>query len=73
MRSSICIWTGRDIAFRVGPLTTWYDRRRLKAARRKIVASPAYLDCHGTPRTVDDLSQHNCLSFNFAAWRRSQR
>jgi DNA-binding transcriptional LysR family regulator len=55
-----------DIAFRVGPLTnSGMIARRIGAARRKIVASPAYLDRHGTPRTVDDLSQHNCLSFNF--------
>ncbi|MGO4842182.1 LysR substrate-binding domain-containing protein, partial [Rhizobiaceae sp. 2RAB30] len=25
----------------------------------------SYLDRYGTPRTIDDLSRHNCLGFNF--------
>ena len=34
-------------------------------ARRKIVASPLYLEKHGVPETLEALSEHNCLSFNF--------
>ncbi|QDC02419.1 LysR family transcriptional regulator [Mesorhizobium sp. 8] len=55
-----------DIAFRVGPLPdSGMVARRIGVARRKIVASPAYLEQHGIPRTVDDLARHNCLGFNF--------
>lgn len=55
-----------DIAFRVGPLpASGMIARRIGVARRKIVASPCYLEQYGTPRTIDDLSRHNCLGFNF--------
>jgi len=55
-----------DIAFRVGRLPdSGMVARRIGTAHRKIVASPAYLARHGAPRTVDDLSRHNCLGFNF--------
>lgn len=55
-----------DVAFRVGPLPdSTMMARRIGTARRKIVASPAYLQRHGTPRSVGDLANHNCLGFNF--------
>lgn len=55
-----------DIAFRVGPLPdSGMIARRVGTAWRKIVAAPAYLERHGTPRTIDDLAHHNCLGFNF--------
>ena len=55
-----------DIAFRVGPLPdSSMIARRIGVARRKIVASPRYLGRCGTPQTIEDLSQHNCLGFNF--------
>jgi len=55
-----------DVAFRVGRLAdSGLMARRVGAARRKIVASPAYLKRNGTPRTADDLARHNCLGFNF--------
>ncbi|ACI52630.1 transcriptional regulator, LysR family [Gluconacetobacter diazotrophicus PA1 5] len=55
-----------DIAFRVGKLAdSTLTTQRIGSARRKIVASPAYLARHGTPDTVDDLARHNCLGFNF--------
>jgi DNA-binding transcriptional LysR family regulator len=55
-----------DVAFRIGRLT---DSSLLAIAlgetRRRIVASPAYLAEHGTPRTAADLERHNCLGFTF--------
>ena len=55
-----------DVAFRVGPLPdSSMMARRIGSARRKIVASPAYLERHGLPLSVDDLARHNCLGFNF--------
>lgn len=55
-----------DIAFRVGVLSDSTLRaRKIGSARRKIVASPAYLQRCGVPETLEDLSKHNCLSFNF--------
>ncbi len=55
-----------DVAFRVGTLSdSSMIARRVGVARRKIVASPGYLERHGVPHTVDDLAQHNCLGFNF--------
>ncbi len=55
-----------DVAFRVGTLPdSSMMARRIGAARRKIVASPAYLQKHGTPGVIDDLAHHNCLGFNF--------
>ncbi|MBP0583377.1 LysR family transcriptional regulator [Labrys sp. LIt4] len=55
-----------DVAFRVGRLPdSGMMARRIGVARRKIVASPAYLERNGTPRTAEDLARHNCLGFNF--------
>ena len=55
-----------DIAFRVGKLSdSSLMARKIGVARRKIVASPAYLAQYGVPKTVDDLARHNCLGFNF--------
>lgn len=55
-----------DVAFRVGRLAdSNMMARRIGVARRKIVASPTYLERYGIPRTVEDLARHNCLGFNF--------
>ncbi|WP_024302724.1 LysR family transcriptional regulator [Pseudogulbenkiania sp. MAI-1] len=35
---------------------------KLAENRRVVVAAPAYLARMGTPRTLDDLAKHNCLS-----------
>jgi DNA-binding transcriptional LysR family regulator len=35
--------------------------RWLAPNRRVVCASPAYLAAHGTPRTPDELTKHNCL------------
>ena len=55
-----------DIAIRYGKL----DDSSLIALplapdnRRVLVASPAYLQQHGRPATLDDLLRHNCLRFS---------
>lgn len=55
-----------DVALRFGPLAdNALTARKIGAYGRVIVASPAYLARHGTPRTPDDLLHHNCLGFNF--------
>ena len=37
---------------------------RLAANRRVVCGTPAYLARCGTPLTLEDLAQHNCLAFN---------
>lgn len=53
---------GVDLAIRIGPLEeSSLVARRICNLERVICAAPAYLAQHGTPRTPDDLQQHNCL------------
>ncbi len=55
-----------DIAIRVGKLPdSNLMARKLGETKRCIVASPAYLERHGTPTTPEELVHHNCLGFNF--------
>lgn len=54
---------GVDCAIRVGELTdSSLVSIKLAENRRVVVASPAYLERHGTPRALADLAGHNCLS-----------
>jgi len=39
--------------------------RKIADCPRVLVASPAYLEKHGRPKTPDDLLQHNCLLLRF--------
>lgn len=53
---------GIDLAIRIGPLDeSSMVARRICNLQRVICAAPAYLERCGTPRTPDDLQQHNCL------------
>ncbi|HBR43845.1 MAG TPA: LysR family transcriptional regulator, partial [Afipia sp.] len=56
-----------DIAIRVGPLReSRLLARKLGESRMVVVAAPAYLADHGTPRTPADLAKHNMLGFCFS-------
>ncbi|MFZ6675160.1 LysR substrate-binding domain-containing protein [Undibacterium sp. Xuan67W] len=59
------IGEGVDVAIRIASLT---DSNligvKLADNKRVVVASPAYIKRHGTPFTLDELSNHNCLAFS---------
>jgi LysR family transcriptional regulator AphB len=61
---------GIDVAMRAGKL---YEptlvARRIGTGRQSLVASAAYLAAHGTPQSLDDLSQHDCLAMPHASAR----
>jgi DNA-binding transcriptional LysR family regulator len=54
---------GYDLALRVGTLAadSRLVVRRLAPTRRVLLASPAYLERHGSPRTPHQLREHACL------------
>ncbi|MBN9335921.1 LysR family transcriptional regulator [Devosia sp.] len=55
-----------DVALRVGPLAdSTLTARRIGAVKRRIVGTPDYFAHHGVPTSLEDLSRHNCLGFNF--------
>ena len=55
-----------DVAIRVAQLAdSNLMARRIGETRRRIAASPSYLERHGEPRKPEDLVGHNCLGFNF--------
>ena len=39
--------------------------RRLGTCESVVVAAPSYLAVHGTPRRVEDLAVHNCLTYSY--------
>ncbi|SBT09172.1 Transcriptional regulator, LysR family [Candidatus Accumulibacter aalborgensis] len=56
---------GVDCAVRIGEMPdSSLAGSKLGDMRRLVVASPAYLERYGTPRTPGDLSRHNCLSLD---------
>lgn len=53
-----------DVALRIGTLSdSGLVAIRLGTIRHVLCASPAYLAEHGTPRNLDDLRQHACITF----------
>jgi DNA-binding transcriptional LysR family regulator len=55
---------GVDLAIRIGSLgDSRLVARRLCTNRRILVASPSYLARRGTPKTVEDLREHDCVIF----------
>jgi DNA-binding transcriptional LysR family regulator len=58
-----------DVAIRVGLMReSRLLARKLGESRMVVVASPDYLKERGTPKTPDDLADHNLLRFGFAKW-----
>lgn len=65
---------GYDAALRIGQLEDSSLRMRtLASAQIVLVASPDYLAKHGTPKTIDDLSDHTLLHYSLTTsgnvWR----
>lgn len=62
--------SGIDLAIRIAPLKdSGLIARRLADNTKQIYATPSYLAQHGTPRTIEDLAHHQCLTFsNFTHW-----
>lgn len=57
---------GLDIAIRIGRLSdSTLVARRIGSVDIATVATPAYLEAHGTPRTPADLEQHACVALVF--------
>ncbi|MGP4120658.1 LysR family transcriptional regulator [Psychrobacter aquimaris] len=53
---------GYDLAIRIGKLRdSTMMAKNLSLRTNFVCATPAYLHQYGMPRTLDDLSQHNCL------------
>ena len=56
-----------DLAVRIGTLRdSTLVARRLSPCRTVLCAAPAYLHAHGVPRTVAELSGHNCLGYTLS-------
>jgi DNA-binding transcriptional LysR family regulator len=61
-RTDDLIAEGADVALRLGPLgDSGFGARLLAKAPRLAVAAPAYLAERGTPKTLADLSGHDCI------------
>ncbi|GAB5096728.1 LysR family transcriptional regulator [Caballeronia sp. HLA56] len=54
---------GIDVAIRIGPLSdSTQIARRIGSTEYLTVASPAYTERMGVPKTVDDLVNHECIA-----------
>ncbi|WP_278803611.1 LysR family transcriptional regulator [Marinobacter nauticus] len=59
---------GWDLAIRIGHLADSDLRgRHLGDFPMRVCASPRYLERHGAPRKVSDLSSHQCLSYSLSS------
>ncbi|AOX18675.1 LysR family transcriptional regulator [Kozakia baliensis] len=55
-----------DVAIRIGPMRdSGLLQRKIMETYFVTVAAPSYLESHGTPETVNELEEHNCLTFAF--------
>lgn len=61
-RTEDLVAKGADMALRLGPLAdSVFGARLLVKASRLVVAAPAYLAKRGTPKTLTELSGHDCI------------
>jgi DNA-binding transcriptional LysR family regulator len=57
-----------DVAIRNGRLSdSNIVAREIAPMRLVVCGSPAYLAEHGTPRSLEDLAQHNCINYRLAS------
>ncbi|MCV9878109.1 LysR family transcriptional regulator [Brenneria izbisi] len=57
---------GFDMGIRIGQLNdSSLIARQLSPCTSVLCASPLYLEKHGTPHTLDDLNQHNCILYSY--------
>ena len=57
---------GYDLAIRYGKLTdSSLKARKVFQLPHVVSAAPAYFEKHGTPKTIEDLKEHNCLVATF--------
>ncbi|WP_333609178.1 LysR family transcriptional regulator [Arsukibacterium sp.] len=65
---------GFDLAIRLGTLeSSSLIARKLASRTQYVVASPAYLAAYGTPDTIAELAQHQCLTGTVVQWRFMQQ
>jgi DNA-binding transcriptional LysR family regulator len=65
---------GWDLAIRIGRLKdSSLVVRRLAPCRVAVCGAPSYLEAHGAPRTLDDLSNHNCLGYTLPSAANANR
>src|SRR5208283_816836 len=58
---------GWDLVVRIGDLAdSSLIARRLAPCRTVVCAAPSYLKAHGTPSTVAELAEHNCLGYTLS-------
>jgi DNA-binding transcriptional LysR family regulator len=56
---------GYDMAVRIGgPIDPNFVAVKLATNQRVVCGTPAYFERYGLPKTLEDLSHHNCLAFN---------
>lgn len=59
-----------DLAIRLGRLTdSTMIAKRLSSRQVRVCAAPSYIEKHGEPHTLSELSQHNCLVGSLPIWR----
>ncbi len=61
---------GYDLAIRLGKLEdSSLMAKKLVARTQYVCAAPAYLEKYGTPHSLSELAQHNCLVGTLHYWR----